>query len=78
MRGSNMPVSVSVGVPGDNGLGVAGVLRDRLRVPDGLRAPRAGVVQGALPLLLAPLQEHGHHLLRIHGRRRRRREVYQF
>ena len=67
--------SLAVGVPGDNGLGVARVFRDRLCLPDRLREPRAGVVQGALPLLLASLQERGHHVLRLHGRRNRRRTV---
>ena len=66
---------LAVGVPGDNGLGVARVFRDRLRLPDRLREPRAGVVQGALPLLLASFQERGHHLLCVHDRRNRLRKV---
>ena len=60
---------LAVGVPGDNGLGVARVFRDRLRLPDRLREPRAGVVQGALSLLLASFQERGHHVLCVHDRR---------
>ena len=66
---------LAVCVHGDHGLGVAHVFRDRLCLPVRLREPRASVVQGTLPLLLAPSQERGHHLLRLHGRCHRLAEV---
>ena len=66
---------LAVGGPGDNGLGAARLFRHRLCVPDRLRVLRAGVVQGALSVFLAPLQERGHHRLRLHGRRHRCRKV---